>query len=417
MIICKTSVNGEQTTLNFATVEEMTAHHQYNDINYINFDDSNATFIPPLPPSLQILRFNNQKIFKLPPLPSTLHSLFGKSSRVSEFPDISACYELEDIDLNGSDVEVLDCVVPLSVKTIDLSFSRLRSINYEKIPEHVKIYASYCFLKQQPPESHRPKMVYDHNDIIYVPPPLPPRDPLERRFTRPQRPDRVNDILHIRNDKKGKRDVKVVGTGSQNVHEISIQKSATKSLEYVLEYVPKKPIDVDIATVVLKEYYKMAIKKSILRKLINITLPQIAQLGIFAPPIKDWCDDSSIHSNMGVTYKTLLKQVWGIIEDNHANKEAMREVLFQELNDSKGVCFTGRFTRTLNALCGFIEEVQIGLSPGEEMQNQIAMAIKRCRKDCSEEEFEATAKKEVKAILDSFDISPAEQEAWLMAVE
>jgi hypothetical protein len=80
------------------------------------------------------------------------------------------------------------------------------------------------------------------------------------------------------------------------------------------------------------------------------------------------------------------------------------------------VCFTGRFTRTLNALTGFIEEVQIGISSGEQMQNQITMAIKRW-KDKLGDDFQPKAREEVRGILNEFKISEAEQEAWLDAIE
>jgi hypothetical protein len=110
-----------------------------------------------------------------------------------------------------------------------------------------------------------------------------------------------------------------------------------------------------------------------------------------------------------------LKQVWAIIQD-HEHKEAMKEVLFQEINDARGVCFTGRFTRTLNALTGFIEEVKIGINSREQMQNQIAMAVKKAKEKLGDD-FQVEARANVKKILAEFEVPEVEHEAWLDAIE
>jgi hypothetical protein len=136
---------------------------------------------------------------------------------------------------------------------------------------------------------------------------------------------------------------------------------------------------------------------------------------ILPPPIKKWCDANDIHSKFGVTYKTLLKKVWEIIED-HEHRVMMEEILFQELDDSKYVCFTGRFTRTLNALTGFIEQVQIGINSKEQMENQIIMAIKKTKQRLGDD-YIVEARQEVKKILVEFEIHEAEQNAWLDAIE
>jgi hypothetical protein len=67
-------------------------------------------------------------------------------------------------------------------------------------------------------------------------------------------------------------------------------------------------------------------------------------------------------------------------------------------------------------LTGFIEEVQIGISSGEQMQNQITMTIKRW-KDKLGDDFQPKAREEVRGILNEVKISEAEQEAWLDAIE
>lgn len=423
LIICKWATYGEQGEAHFNNIQEMMTHRMYDDFTFINMANSNSTSMPLiLPRNLQILRFDNNKIFHLPPLPATLHSIFGKNNRLSQFPDISPCQDLEDIDFNGNDIEELDCYVPHSVKTIDLCFTRLRYINYEKIPITVKIAASYCFLSQHPPLSHRHNIVYDHNDIG--------RDykrvvPTIEQVGQPQTNDmtygntnwfqptyqRVNILAPT----APIASTTIVGTERQSVHNTSIQASANKSLYYVLHYIPINPIPEDLITEVIYEYINKVINRSPFRRFLRGISGKWAKSGINVPPIREWCLKNDIHSQFGVTYKTLLKQVWAIIQDNE-HREAMKEVLFQELDDSNGVCFTGRFTRTLNALTGFVEQVRIGIDSKEQMGNQITMAIKKSKEKFGAD-FQSDARTNVKKILVEFEVPETEQEAWLDAIE
>jgi hypothetical protein len=208
---------------------------------------------------------------------------------------------------------------------------------------------------------------------------------------------------------------RITGTDTQSVHNTSIQTSANKSLEYVLIYKPINPIPEDLITEVINEYKKNAVKKSGFRKFLKMLSGKCALAGINVPPIREWCLKNDIHSQFGITYKILLKQVWAIIQD-HKHKEAMKEVLFQELDDSKNVCFTGRFTRTLNALTGFIEQVQIGINSREQMSNQITMAIKKSKEKFGAD-FQSDARANVKKILVEFEVPEIEHEAWLDAID
>ena len=124
-----------------------------------------------------------------------------------------------------------------------------------------------------------------------------------------------------------------------------------------------------------------------------------------------------MHSVFGATYRRLLMQVWAIINDNEF-KEEMKKCLFQELEASVNVCFTGRFNRTINALTGFIDEVRVGISEREEMQNRIVMCIRKCRETHSTDEdaYAEDARKQVKDILDEFKIDGDDVIAWLDAI-
>jgi hypothetical protein len=312
-------------------------------------------------------------------------------------------------------------------------------INYEKINPSVKIEASYCFLKVVPPETHIRNIKFDHNDIpdkIYyktivnlegvravareipqvlaraVALPTAPPDEWGQQLDMIWAPawQRLPAVPTAPLDTS-----RIVGTDSQSVHQSSIQKTANESLNYVMNYVPKKTQPEDLITEVINAYKMNAIRKSRMRRFFFGIANKWAESGIKIPPIRKWCLENNIHSQYGFTYKSLLKQVWAIIED-HEHKEAMREVLFQELDESKNVCFTGRFTRTLNALTGFIEEVKIGINSKEQMGNQIAMAIRKA-KDRFGDDFQSEARANVKKILVDFEVPDVEHEVWLDAIE
>jgi hypothetical protein len=426
-IVCKWSILGNQNEATFNTIEEMVSHEMYKHFNFIDMNKCGITEMPELPQNLQILKFNDNKIFKLPKLPDTLHSLMGENNRISEFPDVTHCFLLEDIDLSGNDIVELNTAIPSNIQTINIDFNRLRVINYELITPGVKISAAYNFLKQVPPQTHIRNIKFDHNDIndhkfrlvagdcdTLDIPGIP-----TRHIEGLNGWDGANNYALTRRNNFGYTPIpktdRIVGTDRQSVHHTSIQKSADKSLNYVLAYKPKTELPINFVDYVEDAYYNNKIKKSSLRRCIKYLSKSLAKRAIFPPPIRKWCDANDIHSQFGVTYKSLLKQVWVIIQE-HEHRIAIEEVLFQEMDDSKYVCFTGRFTRTLNALTGFIEQVQIGIDSREQMGNQIAMAVKRAR-DKFGADFQTDARANVKQILVEFEVPEVEQAAWLDAID
>lgn len=420
-IVCKWSILGNQNETSVNTIQEMISHEMYKHFNFIDMSMCGITEMPELPQNLQILKFNDNKIFKLPKLPDTLHSLMGENNRISEFPDISHCFLLEDINLSGNDIVELNTAIPSNIQTINIDFNRLRVINYELISPGVKISAAYNFLKQVPPQTHIRNIKFDHNDNHKLRLEAGDCDTLDIQEIPTRQIEGLNwEVVHFnRGNNFGYTPIsktdRIVGTDKQSVHHSSIQKSADKSLKYVLGYKPKTELPINFVDYVEDAYYNNKIKKSIIRRCIKFLSKSLAKRAIFSPPIRKWCDANDIHSQFGVTYKSLLKQVWAIIQE-HEYRIGIEEVLFQEMDDSKYVCFTGRFTRTLNALTGFIEQVQIGIDSKEQMGNQIAMVVKKAKEKYGVE-FVEEAKKDVKKILDEFEVSEIEQAVWLDAIE
>ena len=132
-----------------------------------------------------------------------------------------------------------------------------------------------------------------------------------------------------------------------------------------------------------------------------------------APPVAEWCADPRIHTTHGISYGHLLQMVWTIIT-HHEHRDELTAILKDELRASIGVCFTGRFSRLVNVLNGFVDGISVGISSAEQMQATIAQVVRRG----GEARWDADRlRKEVGAILDEFDVRDADaRAAWLDAL-
>ena len=77
------------------------------------------------------------------------------------------------------------------------------------------------------------------------------------------------------------------------------------------------------------------------------------------------------------------------------NKNEIRKVIRQEINSGLDVCFTGKVTRLVNALTGFIDDVQIGYSENEQINNAVIAIMRRHENDST-----INVKEEIKKMLD-----------------
>ena len=124
----------------FLSMNDLINHEEYNNFVSINFSDNGLTQLPEtLPTKLQILTFQNNSITKLPHLPTTIRQIFGKTNKLLRFPEITHCIFLEDVDFRDNYIENIDINFPKSVMNLDISFNKIKTINYEKIPIYTQI--------------------------------------------------------------------------------------------------------------------------------------------------------------------------------------------------------------------------------------------------------------------------------------
>ena len=60
--------------------------------------------------------------------------------------------------------------------------------------------------------------------------------------------------------------------------------------------------------------------------------------------------DTSVHSELGLTFAEALQYIFTRIDLNEANGDEIKRILNQEMTDALCMCFTGRISRLLNCL-------------------------------------------------------------------
>jgi len=90
--------------------------------------------------------------------------------------------------------------------------------------------------------------------------------------------------------------------------------------------------------------------------------------------IIQYCKDKTTFLNTFMRYEDILKYVISRISRSQHKDELIKR-LNQEIYDSKNLCFLGKITRLVNTLCGFFDDVIIGISENEQIQNIIMTCL------------------------------------------
>ena len=134
----------------------------------------------------------------------------------------------------------------------------------------------------------------------------------------------------------------------QNIHSSLIQQSIKQSIINLLQEI-KKPLDYDyLNDQIFTAETKMA--------------------------LTEYCNDSSVHSELECTFSDVLSAV--LLEINKFSPNVQIEVkkrINEEMNDAECKCFTGRLSRIVNSLSGYSDKVIIKISSAEEIGNIITL--------------------------------------------
>lgn len=129
----------------------------------------------------------------------------------------------------------------------------------------------------------------------------------------------------------------------------------------------------------------------------------------------EYLDESFTHSVYALTIKELLKRVW-TVTTVHPSKTDMSKVLLDEMRAGSGWCFTGRFTRILNTLCGYVDDIDIGISPEDQVRNRLAVLWKKVDNveagGMSEDLFEKACREVIDALSSNSREVPDSRLTW-----
>lgn len=164
--------------------------------------------------------------------------------------------------------------------------------------------------------------------------------------------ERLQRIIGMSMQSRAKEEIQNTYNNSQNVHLESIQSSTQKAVNTIME----------METEELNDGGEFA----------DFVCLKIQADECLAEYIHKVCGDPHIHS---LFFVSVLKKVVAII-DQHEHKDELYMILKRELLDGQLTCMTGRITRIVNCLIGFVEGIVIGLSRNEEISNSI-LAIRK----------------------------------------
>lgn len=112
--------------------------------------------------------------------------------------------------------------------------------------------------------------------------------------------------------------------------------------------------------------------------------------------------DTMVHSLHAITIGEMLRRVWTVVSVNPC-RDVLTDVLMDEIADGHQWCFTGRFTRLMNVLCGFVEGIHIGIDPKDELRSRLAVLWSKIDslKDDDDEGGEALVKQACVYVVDA----------------
>ncbi len=394
---------------NIDTIDELIKLDNYNNIIWLKI--KNITFYTPFffPTNLQLIYINDCKNIKyLERLPKSItfieiinctmtnvNNLFSKDmnyvetinlskNRIVEIPK-NLPESLISLDLSENDIDILPLNIcfPKNIKNINLSYNKLQDLPEWFLELNAETYVSLMpnkFWFNLYTNISLNKTIQDYHiqianrffDIS-----------LGRKLVNTRNINRIN--LNNR---------RTTFEQGQNVHNSDIQDSFSKSIANIMKNTsPRIPKYLDkIWWYYIFDGFNIAYNLS------------------FIYHIRINCNDPTVVSRNGVTYGELLERIWAISEI-HEHKIEMRKVLRQEITSGIDVCFTGRVTRLVNSLTGFIEEVQVGISENEQISNVVITLMKKYEND---PDIDIRAK--VKEALDELKISEEKQKDWLNAL-
>ena len=127
---------------------------------------------------------------------------------------------------------------------------------------------------------------------------------------------------------------------------------------------------------------------------------------------------NEVHYVLQMNFKEIFSYVWTYIHETEFNKDTQNEIkqiINQELLESKDLCFIGKITRLVGSLNGFCDIVKITVSDSEYISNTISNIKNTLDRtgDYTVEKHRELAREDLK----QYGINNDTIEAWLAYIE
>jgi hypothetical protein len=400
-------------------------------------------------------------------IPLTVVTISLRKCRINKVPkDFFMKFDkLESIDLYANSIESFDFNIPDGVTEIDLSYNKVRSIDSDiNNLEHINL--SYNFLNHFSSKLKDIRYNIDHNDIpqkyihmrdiAKVPDDIDlnnydreqqkieleerdiakvPDDIDLNNYDREQQKieleerDRENDRQRaerlLRQEAghvgdvagpigvhgQGRRDQR--GRIRDNVHETNIQESTRKSIKYLMDDSFKKfPREHnylhDIAQYQREQNYKdHGTFVRFFVKTFGLHYSRyMTQLKYYESFKNRIVYDYS--GNKSCTTSQILERIWAHAK-NDKNKDSIIANLFIQMKEGIHVCFVGKYTRLINTLSSFVDDVETEIPINTQITNRI---VDLQNKDFSKDDII----KNVMILMKELKVSEEDQEPWIDAI-
>lgn len=375
MIIDAKTPDGD--TLRFDSCDALRKCPAFQDIVFLEFTGFDSDSLPILPPALQILVCRKaMKLRHFPYLPRTITNVTLDNCSVEYLPDLTAFPNLELLRLLGNAIVHLANPLPPALRTFDISFNKLRTITCALPDTLAHLDVSFNFLTAKPTVPPDCQLVHDHNEYRWAPAiqPFPPygnggQQQTQQTQIPKQKVYSQNQNVHTSSVQDGVNDsVKVIIDITRHAKTKMPRDVAQDALDFLS---PTPAVAVAPTPAVGKSKWWASIPWGFWRRTYIESHPILQKEHALASHIRSWCSNTLVHSIHGITFAFLLARVVHIAR-NHKDRDTLRTILEDELTQSIGMCFTGRFSRVVNVLVGFVDGVHVGVSSREQIQARMA---------------------------------------------
>jgi leucine-rich repeat protein SHOC2 len=313
-------------TLTFLDISNNQLDDIYNIGNFVN---------------LNILHLQNNEIVEIPSSIGNLTNLeiFNiEGNRISDIPpEIGNLVKMIDINLSHNEISEIppEFFNMLNVRMLYFSGNKISSIPSEigKCSNLQLIHFAYNQLTTLPIEigllQHLEVVIVAENPIDNIP----------------------REIQHIFEAPNYEEDIY---NDSQSVHVSSIQKSIKDSIMRIIEANSESNAEHILSLIQTDDILTQETKDDLV----------------------EYSNDTTLISELEVGFLDVLVAVWNRISINE-NATDIKNILNNEIAESKLMCFTGRVSRLVNCLCGYDSLVEVKISDNEQISSVITSIANR----------------------------------------